>query len=346
MDNQAYQKVIIRMPNWLGDVVMATPFIEMVKKNFPKAKITVMCKHPYSQILLHDPHIDELFSFKRSKPFFLRRDDLESITEHLKIGQYDLGFLLTNSLSSAWWFFQGGVKRRVGFKNGLRNILLTDAVYKPKKSVEIHQVDEYLLLLDVLGVKKKSIEPKLYLSQEEKKEALALFRHLNIKEGQKVIGICPGAAYGSAKCWPKEYFIELLQKFDHQNEPVKFLFLGDRTQEVMIEEIVAKFPKIAINLAGKTTIRELMSVIGGLDLLLTNDSGPMHVAQALNTKLIALFGSTSPKRTGPYRSGKVLYNQVKCSPCYKRECPIDFPCMRNLTPQVVYQEIASIILNP
>ena len=346
MENLTYQNIIIRMPNWLGDIVMATPFIAAVKKSFPLAKLTVMCQHIGAQLLLHDPHIDELFAFKRSKPFFSRRHDLESITEHLKIGHYDLGFLLSNSLSSAWWFFQGGVKRRIGFKNGLRNIFLTDKMTKPSKQEPIHQVDEYLLLLKALGITPQKISPKLFLTDQEKNEALGLFKRLNIDDSQLVIGVCPGAAYGSAKCWPKEYFCELLSKYADQKSRLRFLFLGDRTQEVMIEEIVAKFPELSINLAGKTTIRELMSVISRLDLLLTNDSGPMHIAQALGVKLLALFGSTSPQRTGPYDSGKILYHHVDCSPCYKRTCPIEFPCMRSITPQIVYHEIAKLLNHP
>ena len=100
---------------------------------------------------------------------------------------------------------------------------------------------------------------------------------------------------------------------------------------------------MTLNFAGKTNIRELMACINQMDLFLTNDSGPMHIAQALDKKVLALFGSTDKERTGPYHHGKVLYNKVACSPCFKRECPIDFRCMRKITPLLVYEEIVNMI---
>jgi len=338
MDHLSIKKIIVRMPNWIGDIVMATPFIRQVKKTYPQAHLTVMCQYPGSDLLLQDPSIDELFAFKRSKPLFMRRDPQQSITEQLKIGHYDLGFLLTNSWSSAWWFFQGRVKERIGFKNGPRNLLLTRCYEKPLRESPIHQVDEYLMLL---GNKKMAplLPPTLYLNDQEKKDAKILMHRVGIQLEDRVIGISPGARYGSAKCWPVDYFVELLKRLK-RHPHIKVIFLGDAGQEGMIAAIIEQAGSQAVNLAGKTSLRELMSIIQVVDLLVTNDSGPMHIASALQTPLIALFGSTDPRKTGPYRADQVLYSPAACSPCFKRECPIDFRCMKSLTPDLVFGEIA------
>lgn len=333
------------MPNWIGDIVMATPVISAIKKRFPQATITVMCQYPGSMLLLNDPNIDELFAFKRSKPIFFRRDSQGSITQNILIGNYDLGILLTNSFSSAWWFFQGNVKTRIGYKNFPRNFLLTKSIKKPKKTTPIHQVDEYFQLLNLIDIHQIPDEPKLYLQSIEKEEAQAKLKLYGINFEKKKIGICPGAAYGQTKCWPKENFIELIKKFDQQKDTPQFIFFGDQTQVGMIEEICNKYPHLVLNLAGKTTIRELMGMITHMDLFLSNDSGPMHIAEALKRPTIAIFGSTSPERTGPYRNGKVLYKKVSCSPCYKRVCPVNYLCMKEISVQMVYQEIQTILEN-
>ncbi len=339
----SYQNIILRMPNWIGDIVMATPVIAAVKKHFQNAQLTVMCQYPASTLLELDPYIDEIFAFKRSKPVFLRRNAMGSVTENIRDGKYDLGILLTNSFSSAWWFFQGAVKKRIGYTNFPRNFLLTDGLHKPSKNVMVHQVDEYLNLLQLIGIKNQKIAPKLYLSDLEKVEAISKLKRYGIDFSRKIIGVCPGAAYGQAKCWPKEYFIQLLNKFKNQKEKAQFIFFGDMTQAFYIEEICRHFPELTLNLAGKTTIRELMGFVTCLDLFLTNDSGPMHIAEALGGKVLAIFGSTSKERTGPYENGKVLMQQVGCSPCYKRICPIDFRCMKRITPELVFNEIKKMI---
>lgn len=343
MEKQNYKNIIIRMPNWIGDIVMATPVIAAIKKIFSDAKITVMCQYPGSMLLLNDPHIDELFAFKRSKPIFFRRDALGSITHNLRIGRYDLGILLTNSFSSAWWFFQGNVKMRIGYRNFPRDFFLTKSIKKPSKNTPIHQVDEYFQLLKLLDIQEQPDEPKLYLQNIEKEEAKEKLKLYGIDFHKKKIGISAGAAYGETKCWPKENFAELIKRFAEDANCPQFIFFGDHSQVGMIEEIASKYPHLVLNLASKTTIRELMAMIFHMDLFLSNDSGPMHIAEAIGVPTLAIFGSTSPERTGPYKHGKVLYKKANCSPCYKRVCPTDFRCMKGISVELVYHEIKTLL---
>ena len=158
-----------------------------------------------------------------------------------------------------------------------------------------------------------------------------------------LIGINPGAAYGSAKCWLPERFKELSLKL-LKDSKIKLLYFGDQGGAPVVDEICKNLPSDrVVNLATKTTLRELMAFIDACDLFLTNDSGPMHMAAALCTPLLALFGSTSAIATGPYLTGEIIHKQVACSPCYRRECPIDFRCMKQITVDEVYQKLIDII---
>lgn len=336
--------IIVRMPNWIGDLVMATPILADLRKAFPKAHLTVMCKAPLSDLLKQDPNIDELFSFHKA-PIFGRRSDRRDIIEKLRRGKYDLGILLPNSFSSAWWFWQGNISRRVGFRGELRSLLLTDPVSLPKNRASQHLVDTYKQLLSPLGISLSGTRPCLYLSEQEIAEARQFLMHqLSIQGGAQentpFIGINPGAAYGTAKCWLPERFREVTEKLLEQTNAT-ILFFGDASGASLVRDICRGFPARVINLAGQTSLRELASLIKLCNVLLTNDSGPMHIASAVGTPLVALFGSTNEKATGPYQTGTIIHKHVSCSPCYQRICPIDFRCMK----QITVDEVLKAVLN-
>ncbi len=332
-----FSSIIVRMPNWIGDLVMATPILFALKKAYPEAKLTVMVKNPLGEVLLKDPHIDELFRFYRPS-LFARRDERRDLVEKLRQGKYDLGILLTNSFSSAWWFWQGRVARRLGYAVHARSLLLTDAVPLPKSVKGQHLVLTYQQLLEPLGIPATGRSPKLYLSPEEVEAAKKLLNSFDVDLQRPIIGINPGAAYGSAKCWLPERFREVAEQLLNKTE-ANILFFGDQAGAPLVREICRDLPSRVINLAGTTTLRDLMALISLCDVLLTNDSGPMHIAYALGIELVALFGSTDDVATGPYKSGTVIHKHVSCSPCFRRTCPIDFRCMKQISTEEVVQEI-------
>ncbi|HEX2579387.1 MAG TPA: glycosyltransferase family 9 protein, partial [Rhabdochlamydiaceae bacterium] len=193
-------KIVIRMPNWIGDLVMATPILSDVRKAYPEAHITAMCRTPLSDLLKEDLDIDELFCFSKVS-LFGRRSDQRDIIEKIRNGSYDLGVLLPHSFSSAWLFWRGGVKRRLGYRGNLRSLLLTDKVALPEKVREQHLVMTYKMILDPLGIPVSETAPRLFLTGKELEEARALLKRLGVSPGTRLVGINPGAAYGSAKCW-------------------------------------------------------------------------------------------------------------------------------------------------
>lgn len=336
------KNIIVRMPNWIGDLVMATPVLTDLRRAYPDARITAMARSPLCDLLQEDPEIDELFCFSKASGFS-RRNEKRNIIEKLRKGKYDLGILLTHSFSSAWWFWQGKVENRLGYECNGRRLLLTQCIPLPESIQKQHLVVTYKNLLAPLGIPVSNTPPRLFLAEKEVEQARALLRQHGVLPGQLVVGINPGATYGSAKCWLPERFRSVTQQL-LQDKDVVVVFFGDQATAPIVKEISQGFSSRVINLAGVTSLRELASVISLCDVLLTNDSGPMHIADALGTPIVALFGSTSEVITGPYRStGKVIHKHVECSPCYNRTCPIDFRCMKRIEADEVFNEIMHVL---
>ncbi len=336
------KNIIVRMPNWLGDAVMATPVLADLKSRFKNAKITAMCQSNIAPLLKNDPNIDDVLSYAKPNGWIHRVTHPEVI-ESLRRGKYDLGILLTNSFSSAWLFFAGKVQNRIGFDGNYRNMLLNKSVPFPENMETQHLVTTYKMLLAPVGVPISKNLPKLYVSFEESEIADDLLNNLKINPKiNTIIGINPGAAYGSAKCWLPERFKALNERL-LKDPNTYIIYFGDQAGTSLVNDICKETNDRVINLAGKTTIRNLMALIQKCSLFLTNDSGPMHIASALGTKLIALFGSTSDVKTGPFGNSKIIHKHVECSPCYKRVCPIDFRCMTKISVEEVYQEIQKLL---
>lgn len=335
------RNIIVRMPNWIGDLVMATPILSDLRKAYPKARITAMCRSPLCELLREDPEIDELFCFSKASGFG-RRAERRSIIEKLRKGKYDLGILLTHSFSSAWWFWLGKVQHRLGYECNGRKLLLTCNLPFPQNIQNQHLVVTYKSLLEPLGLPISDTPPRLYLNQKEVDAARVLLRQHGIPDGALIVGINPGATYGSAKCWLPERFREVTERLLRDKE-IYIVYFGDIASAPLVKEICAGLSPRVVNLAGLTTLRELTGLISQCDVLLTNDSGPMHVADAIGTPIVALFGSTSEVVTGPYRAGAVIHKHVECSPCYQRTCPIDFRCMKRIEADEVYEAIIKIL---
>lgn len=331
------QNIIVRMPNWVGDLVMATPILTDLRNAFPDASITAMCKAPLCELLRDDLAIDELFCFRKPTNQFSKREERRDIIAKIEEGKYDLGILLTHSFSSAWWFWQGGVARRIGYGSFLRNFLLTDKIKRSKE--KLHQVDSYKKLLEPLGIPKSHTMPRLFISDNEQEESREILFQRGYRRDRILIGMNPGSAYGPAKCWPQDRFQALAKRL-LAIDNVSVVFFGDASGSNLVKSICSNLPKEAMDVAGVTSLRELACLIKECDLLVTNDSGPMHIAAAVGTPVVALFGSTDPEATGPFgQSESVITKRVSCSPCLKRKCPIDFRCMMQISVEEVLQKI-------
>ena len=327
------------MPNWIGDLVMATPLLYDLRKKFPDANITAMCTAQIAPLLEKDPSIDELFRFSLSEKFIHRIQE-KNIVDQLKKGSYDVGILTTNSFSSAWWFFQGKVIKKIGFRGEGRSWMLSKALPFPETRKKEHLVHTYKALLKPLGMPPSSTPPKLFLGEGEGDAAWEFLKRFSVDQSHRIIGINPGAAFGEAKCWLPERFHAVAEKLAETCPSHRILFFGDLRHKKLIQNICRGLSSQVINLSGQTNLRQLMALINLCSAFLTNDSGPMHIADSLNVPLVALFGSTDPIVTGPYRQrAAVVQEKVACSPCFKRVCPIDFPCMKQMSVETVLKAL-------
>ena len=248
----------------------------------------------------------------------------------------------THSFSSAWWFWLGKVRERIGYECNGRKFLLNHSVPLPENIQDQHLVITYKRLLQSIELPLSDTPPRIYLNPKELETAKILLKQQGIPEGALIVGINPGATYGSAKCWLPSRFREVTEKLLEQ-EGVYVVYFGDLATVSLVKEICQGLSPRVIDLAGITSLRELASVISTCTVILTNDSGPMHIADAVGTPIVALFGSTSDTVTGPYRKGTIIHKHVECSPCYQRTCPIDFRCMKKIEADEVFQALQNIL---
>jgi heptosyltransferase-2 len=197
-------------------------------------------------------------------------------------------------------------------------------------------VDYYLGLIHSLGAYQVDRIPQLKLRSKITDRAMALMAGLGIDKNELLIGVHPGAAYGETKRWFPERFAAVLERLHRSGR--RFLLLGGTGEEPLAEQISAEMDHPVINLIGKTTVAEVLALIGQCSLFLNNDSGLMHVAAALNIPQVALFGSTDPQKTAPLNNRAVVIHpeHVGCTPCFKRSCPEDLECMKAITVQEVH----------
>ncbi|MCK4517733.1 lipopolysaccharide heptosyltransferase II [Candidatus Babeliales bacterium] len=313
---------------------MSTPALKVLRELYPEAHITAMCQSNVSDILISNPYLDEIWSYKKPE----NRKEKKEIINLLKEKKFDLGILFTNSLSSAWWFFRGRVKERVGFASDMRSLLLTEAVPFPKNRKEQHLIFTYLLLFKSGSGKPV---PELFVTAEEEEKAKKILIDNGLSPDQKILGISPGAAFGSAKCWLPERFKSLAERFTVEDN-VQVVCLGHKS-EIDLGKTICQSSKI-INLVGKTSLRELLAIISVCDAFLANDSGPMHIAAALKIPLVAIFGPTDEKISRPYPEGVVLRKNLSCSPCHLRECPQSHECMKGVSVNEVYRKLKNLLV--
>jgi len=363
------RRILVRGTNWLGDAVMTTPALLRLREKFPAAHIALLTLEKLSDLWQHHPAVDEAISFSPG-------ESVLSVGKKMRDGKFDLALVLPNSPRSALEMFLAGVPQRLGYARPWRNFFLTQAVAPRADTVKMqkrslneinsliadnsklktqnskpapsaHQIYEYLHLTAALGANPEPIAPKLTVTPEEIESARKKFG-LGKTDGP-IIGLNPGAEYGPAKRWPVEKFTAAAREIQQQTNCAWLLFGGKNDLQLTAQiEFAIRNPQSAIsNLAGKTSLRELMSLLKICRVLLTNDTGPMHVAAALGTPVVVPFGSTSPELTGPGLPGdarnQLLKSDAPCSPCFLRECPIDFRCMNGISvEQVVEATVKSL----
>ncbi|MEO6871571.1 MAG: lipopolysaccharide heptosyltransferase II, partial [Chthoniobacterales bacterium] len=302
-------RILIRASNWLGDSVISIPAVRAIKAGRPDAHVTILAPEKIAAVWRLLPEVDAVLS--------LGEMSLPAVCRLLrKQPRFDVGVIFPNSLRSALELWLGGVPRRVGYAGHQRRWLLQQVVAPVERpGPPVHQVEHYLDIARSLGTMAEPGE-------------IALARST---PASGRFGLCPGAEYGPAKRWLPERFAETAAALGGH-----WVLFGTAKDAEAGAPIAAALGENCTNLIGKTTLEELIDELRKCALLLTNDTGTMHLATLLSVPVVAVFGSTEPTLTGPLgRRSVVVRHQVECSPCFLRECPLDFRCMKAVTAEEV-----------
>ncbi|HPX61643.1 MAG TPA: lipopolysaccharide heptosyltransferase II [Deltaproteobacteria bacterium] len=330
-------KVLIRAVNWAGDAVMTTPAIGAIRGALPKAEITLLANPLVSELFSPHPWIDHVITFDR-KALHSGITGRLRLAAELRKQHFDAALILPNSFDSALVPWLAGIPVRLGKSSDGRGFMLTGRYRLLKEAAGCHEVEYYLDLVRHFGISGQDLKPQLFTTSDEAGHAKEQLQQHGISPDDFVIGINPGATYGSAKRWYPDRFAEAARALAAEWN-AKILIFGGPSETAMAGDIEqALHETFCLNMAGKTTVRELMALIQRCNFFLTNDSGPMHIAAAFGVPLVAIFGSTDHTGTAPYTDNAVIVRKpVACAPCKLRECPTDHICMKSVTAQDVIQ---------
>ena len=353
-------RLLIRSTNWLGDAVMTIPAVQAIARGRPDARVTILCPAKLADLWRVVPGVAEVLPIEKGTGVFGVSRTIK------KAGPFDVAVLFPNSLRAALEAWLAGVPRRVGYAGHRRAKLLNQIVKEPRKAVgkeggdvtpdivrrlqgKEHQSRRYAHLATEIGAEDVALygEPPARGSATTPDAKAATAPAPERGGGWLRLGICPGAEYGPTKRWLPERFAEAarLVAAERACELVLFGVENDWDIGVEIEATLGEGHRLE-NRIGKTTLAELMTALQGCDVLLTNDTGTMHLAAYLGVPVVAVFGSTDPILTGPLAPPervRILRHQVECSPCFLKECPIDLRCMKIVTAEEAAAAVLDVV---
>lgn len=330
------KRILIRSANWVGDAIMSTPALQAIRTNFPEAHIVLLAKPWVVPVFDHSPHVDEVMVYDDAGR---HRGALGIVrlARDLRHRQFDLAILLQNAFEAALVARLAAIPRRMGFTTDARTLLLTHRIRTWPELKKGHLVDYYLGLLTGAGLTAVDRKLKLFMTADEHLAARQSLLKLGIAPNDHIVGINPGATFGTAKRWPEERYVELSRRLISEQQACILVF-GGPGEARLGESIAARVGKGCFNLCNKTRLREAMALIGCCHAFVTNDSGLMHVAAALDIPQVAIIGPTDPAATSPVSpASRMVYNagSCDCAPCLKVDCPSDHRCMTTIEVQTV-----------
>ena len=329
-------KILIIAPSWVGDCMLMQPMLHRLLQRYPGARIDVLAPPWTEKLLRHMPEVHDVIinPFPHGDFEFSARRRLGM---QLRTEQYNKAIVLPNSWKSALIPFFANIPMRTGYVGEMRYGLLNDARKLNKKNLPL-MVERFVQLAEA-PLSENALPfspPQLTVNETERKQALAKF---DLTLDKPVAVFCPGAEYGPAKRWPAHYYAELAQLLRAQGYAV--WLIGSPKDKEVADKIVALGNEPCRNLCGVTDLDDAIALLSYADVVVSNDSGLMHIAAALNRPMAAIFGSSSPQFTPPLsEQAQILKLDLPCSPCFKRECPLGhFNCMIKIPPKEVLRHL-------
>ncbi len=359
LDTRKVQRLLVRGTNWVGDSVLSLPALRQIRECFTHARITLLVLPWVSGVYEDCAAVDEVLIYDRERTHWGVWGKLRLIQD-LRKHQFDAAILFQNAFEAAVVTALAGIPIRAGYDRDSRGWLLSHKAKLDPQIFGLHQTFYYADLVDqLLGCRRSALmaprqEPSrfaaaampdigLHVGSLRKHQARTALQMQGVDFGRTVVGVNPGAHYGSAKRWLSESYAALLDRLVQERNASVVIF-GAPKERAIAETIQSAMRYKPIILSGKTQLAELIAMISCCDLFITNDSGPMHLAAALRVPMVAIFGSTDEIATGPMSPAAVVVNKrVECSPCLLRECPIDHRCMTRISVDEVYQQAVRVI---
>jgi heptosyltransferase-2 len=348
-DRSRISRMLVVMPNWVGDVVMSTPALRALRDHFRDAHIALLLRSNLAEIVNGGNWMDELIYWPvgkgKSRP--TRRQGFLGLAAELRDRRFEIAVLLTNSFRSALLTRLAGIHRRVGYDRDGRGMLLTDRLLASKlngKYVPISMTHYYNAIAKYLGCRDCSETMELFTTEQEESEADAAIKGARVKADQPIAVINPGASFGPAKCWFADRFAEVADRL--VGELGAYVFVSCGPKEIEIAQQVEDKMREAVTVLNNPVMKlgPSKALIRRASLLVTNDTGPRHFAKAFGTPVVTIFGPTDPRwSSNECSSERTLMVEVDCGPCMKRSCPLDHRCMDAISSEMVFEQSRELL---
>jgi len=337
-------RTLIISPNWIGDAVMAQPLLKLLHDRHPERPIDVLAPKWVAPVWRAMREVDTVLE----APFrhgALQLRERREYARMLRERGYADAYVLPNTLKFALIPWLAGIPKRVGYKGEMRYGLL-NVVHHDKRDAPRPMVSFYAALADAprADVPPPSAlpRPSLCVSDERRQEVLA---RVGLQAGLPLVLLAPGAEFGSAKRWPVSHFADLAKMMQARRPGVQIALMGSGKDREVCDEIVQLAPGV-VNLAGVTALDEAVALIAGASVMVSNDSGLLHIASALNRPIVAIYGPTDPNHAPPFSDvATSIYLALECAPCRQRECPLGHHrCMRGIGAEMVWEPVEKVLM--
>jgi heptosyltransferase II len=343
------ERIVVRGTNWIGDAVMSVPALRELSRLFPDAEIVLHTKASVEGLFEDADFIDRILPFEKRSS---RIKQTVAQADVLGDNEFDLAILFPNSFESALTTTLARIPRRIGYNKDLRGLLLTDPVAVPEWKDKRHEVYYYLNL--IAEVERRFLgtstvggfnpDISLSISEERQQKARQRLRDSGIDLSKPIVAIGAGSTNSMAKRWDTQDFSGLAERL-HKEHEAQILLVGAASEVDVADEIKNAIGFPILDLTGKTNIAEVAAMLSIADLLVANDMGLAHVAPAVGTRTVVIFGPTNPVTTRPFSDeAVVIRHEVECSPCMLRECPIDHRCMTGVSVERVLDACRSLLI--
>lgn len=339
------KRVVVRGTNWVGDSVMTVPALRALRRVLPDAHITLAIRPSAKGIFSEADFIDDVLVYDRRNAF-----SVISQVREWRRRRFDLAVLFQNAFEAALIPFLAGVPLRLGYATESRQALLTHPLPLPDWRASKHEVFYYLYLVTALEqlltgantVCETDPDISLSISESRKAEAAELLRSFGVNTEKSVVAICPGSINSRAKRWPAERYAELSDRL--MDEQRQVVIIGSRDEIDVTNEVTNRMRNRPVVLTGKTSLDQITAVLSHVDLVVTNDTGPAHIAAALGCPTIVIFGPTNPLTTRPFSfKAEIIRHPPDCAPCMLRDCPIDHRCMTAITVDEIFERSHALL---